>query len=68
MRSDAVGEFDTYAIRRLSAGAVGRRGEFGRKMDSPLTLLDSTANALEAEWDLRSEGADLAGSPKATIQ
>ena len=29
--------------------------EFGRKMDALLELLDSTADALAAEWDLRSD-------------
>jgi hypothetical protein len=42
--------------------------EFGRKMDSLLALLDSTSDALAAEWDMRSE-ADLEGGwPKPTIQ
>jgi hypothetical protein len=33
--------------------------EFGRKMDALLELLDSTADALAAEWDMRSEAAAL---------
>jgi hypothetical protein len=37
-------------------------------MDSLLALLDSTSDALAAEWDMRSE-ADLEGGwPKPTIQ
>jgi hypothetical protein len=34
-------------------------GEFGRKMDALLELLDSTADALAAEWDIRSEAAAI---------
>src|ERR1017187_6720067 len=46
--------------------------EFGRKMDALLELLDSTADALGAEWDLRSEGPSEAngngGGFEPTIQ
>jgi hypothetical protein len=46
--------------------------EFGRKMDALLELLDSTADALAAEWDLRSEGPSEAngngGGFEPTIQ
>jgi hypothetical protein len=48
-------------------------GEFGRKMDALLELLDSTADALAAEWDMRSEAAAIEsgwndGGSKPTIQ
>src|ERR1039457_7185905 len=33
--------------------------EFARRMDALLELLDSTADALAAEWDLRSEGSGI---------
>ena len=33
--------------------------DFGRKMDALLELLDSTADELAAEWDLRSEAAAI---------
>jgi hypothetical protein len=33
--------------------------EFGRKMDAFLELLDSTADALAAEWDMRTEAAAI---------
>ena len=33
--------------------------EFSRKMDALLDLLESTADALAAEWDLRSDGAGV---------
>jgi hypothetical protein len=33
--------------------------EFARKMDTLLDLLDSTADALAAEWDLRMEGMEV---------
>jgi hypothetical protein len=33
--------------------------EFARRMDALLELLDSTADALAAEWDLRSDGAGI---------
>ena len=45
--------------------------EFGRRMDSFLELLESTADALAAEWHIRSEGATEGGndsSVKPTIQ
>jgi len=34
--------------------------EFGRKMDALLELLDSTGDALAAEWDLQAEGISIA--------
>jgi len=34
--------------------------QFGRKLDCLLELLDSTADALAAEWDLRAEGISIA--------
>ena len=33
--------------------------EFGRKMDALLELLDSTADALAAEWDRREDGGEF---------
>ena len=33
--------------------------DFARRMDALLELLDSTADALAAEWDLRSEGSEI---------
>jgi hypothetical protein len=43
--------------------------EFGRKLDLLLMLLNATADALAAEWDMRSQGADLeTGWQKPTIQ
>jgi len=35
--------------------------EFGRKMDAVIGLLDSTADALAAEWDMRSDGVAIEG-------
>ena len=34
-------------------------GDFARRMDALLELLDSTADALTAEWDMRSEAAAI---------
>lgn len=34
-------------------------GDFARRMDALLELLDSTADALAAEWDMRSEAAAI---------
>jgi hypothetical protein len=47
--------------------------DFARRMDALLELLDSTADALAAEWDLRSEAAAIEsgwndGGSKPTIQ
>jgi hypothetical protein len=36
--------------------------EFGRRMDALVELLSSTADALAAEWDVRSEGVDIDGN------
>src|ERR1035441_4032599 len=33
--------------------------DFARRMDALLELLDSTADGLAAEWDLRSEGSEI---------
>jgi hypothetical protein len=35
--------------------------QFAKKLDCLLNLLDSTADALAAEWDLRSEAANVVG-------
>jgi hypothetical protein len=35
--------------------------DFARRMDALLELLDSTADALAAEWDMQEEGPESAG-------
>jgi hypothetical protein len=47
--------------------------EFARRMDALLELLDSTADALAAKWDMRSERSEIEsgwndGGSKPTIQ
>ena len=56
-------------VFRLPVSAVGQEdglggggstiGDFARRMDALLELLDSTGDALAAEWDLRSEGVEI---------
>jgi hypothetical protein len=53
-----------FPVKAESKDSASGRGnltirEFARRMDALLELLDSTADALAAEWDLRSDGTGI---------